>query len=104
MSEFMGKFEIKQLIKPSKYAYKAYQTFKVGNLTFHVSKNYPFNFDTPLPAISEGYLFDYQRTEIFPQMIDPNDISRGFVSKKMTSAEIRQLDEVIRILKSTARP
>ncbi|KQR91927.1 hypothetical protein ASG01_13060 [Chryseobacterium sp. Leaf180] len=104
MSEFMGKFEIKQLIKPSKYSYKAYQTFKVGNLTFHVSKNYPFNFDTPLPAISEGYLFDYQRTEIFPQMIDPNDISRGFVSKKMTSAEIRQLDEVIIILKSTARP
>ena len=55
-----------------------------------------------LPAISEGYLFDYKKTGIFPQMTDEKDISKGFISKKMTLDESRQLDSVIETIKTTA--
>lgn len=103
MAGFMGKFEAKQFLKPSEYHLNSYHQFQVGNLKFNVSKNYPFNFDTPLPAISEGYLFDYQKTGVFPQMTDEKDISKGFISKKMTPEESRQLDSVIKKVKTTAR-
>ncbi|CAD7810181.1 hypothetical protein CHRY9390_02135 [Chryseobacterium aquaeductus] len=99
MSFFMGKFEWKQLYKPSTYEYKKFHSFKTGNLKFNVSKKYPFNFDTPIPAISESFIFDYQQSGIFPQLIDEKDISKGFFSKKMTlkeEKEIKKITEKIR--------
>jgi len=91
MSSYMGGFKFEQLYKPSTYEYKKYHTFKVGNLRFNVSQKYPFNFDTPTPAISESFVFDYQKAGIFPQLIDENNIKKGFISKKMTENEKKQL-------------
>lgn len=94
MSSFMGKFKLEQLYKPSTYQYKKYHSFESGNLKFNVSEKYPFNFDTPIPAISDSYVFDYQKAGIFPQLIDKNDIRKGFISKKMTLKERNEVKKI----------
>lgn len=101
MSSFMGKFEFEQLYKPSTYEYKKYHSFETGNLKFNVSEKYPFNFDTPVPAISESYIFDYQKAGIFPQLIDKNDISKGFISKKMTPNEQKEVELITEKIKNS---
>ncbi|RZJ75139.1 MAG: hypothetical protein EOO45_06575 [Flavobacterium sp.] len=97
----MGKFEFEQLYKPSTYEYKKYHSFETGNLKFNVSEKYPFNFDTPVPAISESYIFDYQKAGIFPQLIDKNDISKGFISKKMTPKEQKEVKIITEKIKNS---
>ncbi|MDF2931272.1 MAG: hypothetical protein K0R36_603 [Chryseobacterium sp.] len=94
MSSFMGKFKSEQLYKPSVYKYKKYHSFEIGNLKFNVSEKYPFNFDTPIPAISESFIFDYQKAGIFPQLIDKNNIRKGFISKEMTESEQKQVEKI----------
>lgn len=101
ISSFMGKFEWKQLYKPSAYEYKKHQSFNAGNLKFNVSEKYPFNFDTPVPAISESYIFDYQKAGVFPQLIDKNDIRKGFISKKMNLEEQKQVKKITEKIKSS---
>lgn len=103
MSSFMGAFQGSQIIVPSEYTYLHYHTFTVGNLTFHVSKNYPFSFDAPLPAISEGYLFDYQKTGIFPQWKNVQNKKEGFVSVKMNATQEKQLQKITGILTESAK-
>ncbi|MCY0968740.1 LIC_10190 family membrane protein [Chryseobacterium wangxinyae] len=94
MSSMMGKFEFKQLYKPSSYTYKTYHSYEVGNLKFNVSKKYPFNFDTPVPAISESFVFDYQKAGVFPQMIDKKDLKKGFFTKKMSVKEQNKVKKI----------
>ena len=101
MSSMMGQFELKQLYKPSIYQYKRYNSFETGNLKFNVSEKYPFNFDTPIPAISESFVFDYQKARVFPQMIDKNNPQKGFVSKKMNSTEQKQIKNVTEKIKNS---
>lgn len=100
LGEFMTEFKAKQLIKPAVYQYKEYNHFKVGKLKFNVSKTYPFNFDTPLPAISEGYIFDDYKAGIFPHPIDDNDYSKGFIWKKLNAEEQKELQKVIDVIKN----
>ncbi|MBW8524444.1 hypothetical protein K0U91_09515 [Chryseobacterium chendengshani] len=99
MLSFMGKFEEKQWYKPSIYEYKKFHSFEVGNLNFNVSEKYPFNFDTPVPAISASFVFDYQKAGIFPQLIDKNNMRKGFVSKKMTLQEQKQVKKITEEIK-----
>jgi hypothetical protein len=80
---FMGTFEAKQLYRPSAYDYHAYTHYRLGNLKFNVSKKYPYNFDTELPAISESYISDDVKAGIFPQQIDPQNMGKGFIWKKL---------------------
>jgi hypothetical protein len=98
---FIAGFEKKQFYQPSTYEYQQYNTFEVGNLKFNVSKNYPFNFDTPLPAISTSFIFDDVKAEIFPQLSDKNDIRKGFIWKKLISREKMEAEHVINNIKDT---
>lgn len=98
---FMKKFEIKQLLKPSNYDYNKYNSYQVGDLKFNVSKHYPFNFNTPVPAISEEFVFDYQKLEIFPQPINKNDLKKGFIWKKLNPKEKKELHKTIEIIKKS---
>ena len=98
---FMAGFKKEQLYKPSVYQYKKYNTFEVGNLKFNVSKNYPFNFDTPIPAISESYLSDDVHSGIFPQCIDEKNIKKGFIWKKLSPEEKKEAEKVIHAIKNT---
>ena len=101
MSSFMGKFQWKQLYKPSNYENKKYNSYEVGNLKFNVSEKYSFNFDTPIPAISQSFVFDYQKAGIFPQLIDKNDIRKGFISKKMNLEEQKQVKKITEKIKNS---
>ncbi|WP_370899661.1 LIC_10190 family membrane protein [Chryseobacterium gossypii] len=98
LGSIMGKFEKKQLYIPSTYEYHQFDTFTVGNLKFNVSKNYPYNFDTALPAISLGYVFDDIEAGIFPQYADQENIREGFIWKKMSPQEKKQAQKVIHII------
>ncbi|MDR6547474.1 MFS family permease [Chryseobacterium rhizosphaerae] len=98
---FIAGFEKKQFYQPSTYEYQQYNTFEVGNLKFNVSKNYPFNFDTPLPAISTSFIFDDVKAGIFPQLSDKNDIRKGFIWKKLISREKMEAEDVIHNIKDT---
>ncbi|UOU99972.1 hypothetical protein MUU74_08450 [Chryseobacterium daecheongense] len=101
LSNFMGKFDKKQLYQPSSYQYQPFDSYQVGNLKFNVSTNYPFNFDTPLPAISSSYVFDDAKAGIFPQLIDAKDLRKGFIWKKMNSQEKREAENVIQTIKNS---
>ncbi|WP_435523036.1 hypothetical protein [Chryseobacterium indoltheticum] len=81
---FMSKFDKKQILKSSNYEYNRYQSYKIGNLNFNISKQYSFNFDTPIPAISESYVLDYQKLEIFPQPVDKNNLKKDLSGKNST--------------------
>ncbi|MDR6921825.1 MULTISPECIES: LIC_10190 family membrane protein [Chryseobacterium] len=98
---FMAGFKKEQLYKPSVYQYKKYNTFEVGNLRFNISENYPFNFDTPLPAISESFLSDDVHSGIFPQCIDEKNIKKGFIWKKLSPKEKKEAEKVIHTIKNT---
>lgn len=94
VGNFMSKFKAKQIIKPSNYEYNKFETFKVGDLKFNISKKYPYNFDTPVPAISNSYFFDYQKEGIFPQPIDKNDLKKGFIWKKLSLKEKKEVGNI----------
>ncbi|MGE4513207.1 MAG: hypothetical protein AB7E26_05240, partial [Chryseobacterium sp.] len=46
LGNFIGKMEITQLYKPSTYSDLTFNSYKVGNLSFHISERYPYNFST----------------------------------------------------------
>lgn len=100
LGNFMTGFKQKQLYQPSVYQYNKFDHFKVGNLPFNISKNYPYNFDTPLPAISQSFIYDDINAGIFPQLIDKNDINKGFIWKRMTSEEKREAETAINTIEN----
>jgi hypothetical protein len=101
VGSFMTGFEKEQLYKPSTYEYRQFNTFKIGNFKFNVSHNYPYSFDTPLPAVTPFYIFDDVKAGIFPQLLDKNDLKKGFIWKKMTPEEKKEALKVINNIKNT---
>lgn len=86
--------EWKVLYQPLEYHYKKYDTFRIGNLTFHVSKDYPFNFDTPTPAISATFLEEYLHIGIFPQRSE-----QGFIWTHLNDYQKRELKTIMATVK-----
>lgn len=103
LGNFMGKFEKEQLYRPSTYQYNSFQSYKIGNFKFNVSRKYSYSFDTRLPAVSESYLFEHIKAGIFPQMINKEDLSKGFIWKKLNAQEKREAEQVIRSVKNSYR-
>jgi len=101
LSRNLTSFEKNQLLKPSNYEYNQYNSFKIRDLNFNVSKKYTFSFDTPIPAISESYVLDYQKLGIFPQPIDKNNLKKGFIWKKLNATEKKELDKTKEIIKKS---
>lgn len=97
---FMGKLETEQLYRPSVYKGTPFHSFKIGNLSFHVSKQYPYSYETKLPAISESYVVDDLRTGIFPQMADEKNIRKGFIWKKLTPQQKKEAEKVIHAIEN----
>lgn len=95
MAQFMGNFEKKQIYEPSRYKYTAFNSFKVGNLKFNVSKNYPYNFGTPLPAITPYQIIDNTKAHIFPQLINKDKIKQGFIWKNINTQEKKEVNHII---------
>lgn len=95
LGKYLGFFSKEQIFKPSTYEYKKYDSYTIRNLNFNISHQYPFNFDTPTPSISASYILDYKKSQIFPQLIDKNDIRKGFVWKKLNKKEQNDLQNII---------
>ncbi|REC47989.1 LIC_10190 family membrane protein [Chryseobacterium pennipullorum] len=99
LGSFLAGIKKEQFYKPLTYKYLKFNSFKTGNLYFNVSKNYPYNFDTPVPSISPEYISDDVKAGIFPQLLDKNDIKKGFIWKKMTPEEKKEAEKVIYTIK-----
>lgn len=94
---FMSGFSKDQWLKPAIFKLEKYETYQIGNLKFNVVKNYPFSFDTPIPAISPEFLQEDLDAGIFPQMIS-NDIKDGFIWKKLSSEDYQKLKLIVKSL------
>jgi hypothetical protein len=68
IGNFMAGFEKEQFYKPSTYEYHQFKSLN-WKFKFNVSKNYPYNFETPLPAISESFIFDDVKAGIFLNLL-----------------------------------
>ena len=89
----MKGFVIKQIYRPAYYKLNSYQTFKIGNLEFHVP-NYDLCFDTPQPSLSPDLVKKYDEAGIFPQKISDN-LEDGFVWKKLSEDDKKALKQII---------
>lgn len=94
MSGFMGGFVPTQFYSPAVYEWKKFENHQIGNLKFNVVKDYPFSFDTPIPAISPSFVQQYLDAGIFPQLKGP-DFRDGFVWKKITPFEKAKIQRIL---------
>ena len=95
LGEFMQGFKKDQWKTPPEYSWNKSKSYTIGNLTFNVVQNYPFSFDTKLPAINPSFLYQYLETGIFPQKIG-KDLKDGFVWRKLTEKEKIKLQEIVK--------
>ena len=97
LGEFMSGFSKDQWLKPARFELNKYKSYQIGNLKFNVVKNYPFSFDTPIPAISLEFLKEDLDAGIFPQMIS-KDLKDGFIWKKLSPEENQKLKLILKDL------
>ncbi len=88
---FMGQFKVTQLFKPSIYEWNKFDAYQLGNLTFNVSRGYPYSFDTPIPSITPDFLRENYEAGVFQQREE-----KGFISRKLTPEEKRYLRKIIK--------
>lgn len=94
LGNFMSGFKKEQFLKPSYFELKNYTTHQLGNLKFNVVRNYPFSFDTPLPAISPAYIQEDLNAGIFPQL-KGKTLKEGFIWRKLSPEEKEKLKIVV---------
>lgn len=94
LGNFMKGFNKNQWYKPSGFELKRYKTHQIGNLRFNVVENYPFSFDTPIPAISPGFIKEDLDAGIFPQL-KGKTIKEGFIWRKITEEEKSKIKIII---------
>lgn len=87
-------FRSSQFLKPSYFELKSFKQHQVGNLKFNVVQGYPFSFDTPLPAISPGFIEDDLDAGVFPQ-INGSELNDGFIMRKLNPEEKEKLKEIM---------
>ena len=92
---FMSGFSKDQWLKPAVFKLGKFEPYQIGNLKFNVVKDYPFSFDTQLPAISPEFLKEDLDAGIFPQMIT-NNMKDGFVWRELSEEDIQKLKLIIR--------
>lgn len=95
LGHFMTGFTTEQFIEPAHFELKQYRTYEIGNLKFNITKNYPYNFDTPLPAISPSLLEDDVNSGIIPQM-KGRTLKEGFYWRKVQPKEKEKLLEILK--------
>lgn len=96
LGKFIKGFSFNQLVKPAEYSLKKYNLYQIGNLKFNLVDSYPFSFDTPLPAVSPGYVEEYKNAGIFPQLITDGNLKSGFIWKKITDDEKDNLERILK--------
>lgn len=95
---FLSGFAKNQLQKPAYFELQKYKTHQIGNLKFNVVDDYPFSFDTPLPAISPSFLKEDLEAGIFPQL-QGKTLKDGFIWRKISAEETEQLKIILKDFK-----
>ena len=104
LGKMMSPFQWSQIYQPTTYQLNKFYSFKIGSLNFNISKNYPFNFDTQIPAISTSYFFDDYHLKIIPQPVDSSNFKKGFIWKNMNEEEKKQAQKIIQYLEKNNQP
>lgn len=94
VGQLMQGFHSLQWIKPTDYQLHQYKRYSIGNLNFHITENYPLNFDTPPICISPSFLKDYLKLGIFPQQYG-HSAKDGFYWRTLTEEEKQKLQRII---------
>jgi len=94
MGRWMSGFHMSQLIKPTEYKSEESKSFQLGNLKFYTTKG--LIYETAFPAMSLYWLKTYQYYDVFPQKSD-----NGFIQKKLSKQEQKQLAEIIEDLEKS---
>ncbi|MDR2206632.1 MAG: hypothetical protein LBE36_10830 [Flavobacteriaceae bacterium] len=95
LGQFMTGFQKSQILKPAHFQLNKYKTHQIGNLKFNIVKGYFLSFDTPIPAISPGFLKEYLDAGIFPQKNSEN-LKDGFRWRKLSDSEKKELQKIMR--------
>ena len=91
---FMTGFKTEQLYKPYHFKLEKFKTYQLGNLRFNVVQNYPFSFDTPLPAISPQFIQEDLDAGIFPQL-KGKTLKEGFIWRNISEEEKIQIQNIL---------
>lgn len=95
LGNFMTGFSKNQFYKPSYFELKKYKTYQIGNLKFNVVQQYPFSFDTPLPAISPQFIQEDLDAGIFPQL-KGETLKDGFIWRKVSEDEKIKIKKILK--------
>lgn len=90
----MTGFTREQFYKPATFELKKYKSHQIGNLKFNVVENYPFSFDTPIPAISPQFIQEDLEAGIFTQL-KGKTLKQGFIWRKISEEEKVQLQNIL---------
>ena len=91
---FMMGFNENQWYKPAYFELKNHKNYQIGNLKFNVVQQYPYSFDTPLPAISPYFIKKDLDAGIFPQL-KGKTLKDGFIWRKINEEEKIQLQKIL---------
>lgn len=94
LGNFITGFNKFQFYKPSHFILNKFKTHQIGNLKFNIVEGYVFSFDTPIPAISPQFIQEDLSAGIFPQL-KGNSLKEGFVWKKISEDEKKQIKKVL---------
>lgn len=94
LGNFMTGFNVNQFYKPSHFELNKYKTHQIGNLKFNVVENYPFSFDTALPAISPQFIQEDLDAGIFPQL-KGKTLKEGFIWRKISEDEKIEIKNIL---------
>lgn len=83
-----------QMIKPVELQSDVFKTYQLGNLKFNSTKK--LNYKTNFPSIALHQLRIFQYYNVFPQKSD-----NGFIQKKLSKQEQKQLVEIIEDLEKS---
>ncbi len=95
LGKFLTGFTTNQLTKPAHFKWEQFETYKIGNLSFNVVKDYPYSFDVPAPAMSPWCVSENMQAGIFPQLRGPS-LKNGFIWRPITDLEKQQLKEILK--------
>ena len=91
---FMTGFNNEQWYKPYTFRLQKFKKYQVGNLRFNVVQDYPFSFDTPLPAISPQFIQEDLDAGIFPQL-KGKTLKEGFIWRKISDEEKIRIRKIL---------
>ena len=95
LGNYLTGFNKDQWYKPAYFELKKFKMYELGNLKFNVVQDYPFSFDTPLPAISPSFIREDLEAGIFPQL-KGTTLKEGFFWRKISPQEQEKLRMILK--------